>query len=189
MEGINTREFVPALFPPLLSLSPLSPSFCPRTTLSVVRAPILLFPPHSLSSRYLPLAVPTSTLIKVSLTQFASLCPFGGAFLPRFLLTYSFALTVSPHPPGPSSISASLFHSSFLCRSFSSPTLYIHRYERDREMSPTHEMHFPVGLRECKHTTTTTDSGMRFVQKKHKERNQMGACHLFQRVGQRTPTR
>ena len=56
-------------------------------------------------------------------------------------------------------------------------------------MSPTHEMHFPVGLRECKHTTTTTDSGMRFVQKKHKERNQMGACHLFQRVGQRTPTR
>ena len=168
------------LFPPLSVPGPLS---------LLSRAPILLFPPHSLSSRYLPLAVPTSTLIKVSLTQFASLCPFGGAFLPRFLLTYSFALTVSPHPPGPSSISASLFHSSFLCRSFSSPTLYIHRYERDREMSPTHEMHFPVGLRECKHTTTTTDSGMRFVQKKHKERNQMDACHLFQRVEQRTPTR
>ena len=144
---------------------------------------MLLFPLHSLSSTYGPLEVPTSTLIKVSLTQFAYLCLFGGAFLSRFLLTHSFALTVSSHPPGPSSISASLFHSSFLSRSFSSPTLYIHRYGRDREMSPTHKMHFPVGLRECKHTTTSTDSGMRFVQKKHKECNQMGACPLFSAWG------
>lgn len=50
-------------------------------------------------------------------------------------------------------------------------------------MSPTHEMHFPVGFQECKHTTTSTDSGMRFVQKKHKECNQKGACPLFSAWG------
>lgn len=77
------------LFPPLSVPGPLS---------LLSRALMLLFPPHSLSSRYLPLAVPTSTLINVSLTQLASLCLFGGAFLSRFLLTHSFVLTVSPHP-------------------------------------------------------------------------------------------
>lgn len=97
MEGINTREFFPALFPPQLSLFFISfPLFLSQD--HSLRCPghgcfyfpfILSVPP------YRPPEVPTSTLIKVSLTQFASLCLFGGAFLSRFLLTHSFALTIS----------------------------------------------------------------------------------------------
>lgn len=75
MEGINTREFVPALFPPLLSLSPLSPSFCPRTPLSVVQG--------------------TDAFISPSFSQFQVPAPCGSHIYPDQRLSHPVGFPLS----------------------------------------------------------------------------------------------
>ena len=86
LKGLMPGNFLPALFLPLLSLSPLAPLSVPAPRVSGVHGLNFLIPPAphpgSLSSMYRPLAAPTST---PSRSLSSNLLPFVFLEVPFYL--------------------------------------------------------------------------------------------------------
>ena len=108
-------NFLPALFLPLLSLSPLAPLSVPAPRVSGVHGLNFLIPPAphpgSLSSMYRPLAAPTST---PSRSLSSNLLPFVFLEVPFYL-----GFSISPSLFHYFTLSFSLFHPLFFTITFS----------------------------------------------------------------------